>query len=112
MAYVGASPGLVLRGRPVALLSVGPGLVDEHSVPQAFIFDAGQSWGAVNPLQRFYAEDAAALDWLDDYMMDSQLRTILRREEEFIIRADEDLEDTYLKDALTNIDADAGWAEG
>jgi hypothetical protein len=55
MAFVGTPLGLVLRGAPVGLLTVGPGLLDEDSMPRAFIFDAGQSWGGENPLMRFYA---------------------------------------------------------
>jgi hypothetical protein len=111
MVYAGASRGLELRGAPVALLAVGPGLLDDHNMPQAFIFDAGRSCGSENPLLRFYAEEMVELDWLRDYLMDTRLATLLKSEDDFIIPAEEELEDTYQKDALTNIDADAGWAD-
>ena len=111
MAYAGTLRGFELRGTPVALLSVGPGLLDDHTVAQAFIFDAGRSCGSENPLLRFYAEEMVELDWLRDYLMDTRLATLLKSEDDYIIRAEEELDDVYQKDALTNIDADAGWAD-
>jgi hypothetical protein len=42
---------------------------------------------------------------------DTRLTATLKEEDDFIVRGEDELEDTYQKDALTNIDADGGWAD-
>ena len=96
---------------PAALRVNGPGRVDDESVQRVLIFDAGnvRDWG--DALTHFYTEDLAELDWLRDYVMDTAL--VVQPDDHvgvFKVGGEEE-DELYVKDALTNIEADSGWAD-
>jgi hypothetical protein len=91
----------------------GPGALRDIDVPGALIFDAGKACGHTDLLAQFYAEEMSALDWLHDYVMDDELKT-LQAQEEFAngVVTDEEAEELYNKADLTTIQSDGNWAEG
>jgi hypothetical protein len=101
------------RGLMAAVALRGPGALRDSDVPGTLIFDAGKACGNADLLARFYAEEMSALDWLHDYVMDDELKT-LRAQEEFGhgFMADEEVEEVYNKADLTAIQSDSNWADG
>ncbi len=59
-----------IRAFPSALAIRGPGQLGRAGTEGILIFDAGQDGSRADPILRFYAEDEAALDWLEDYLRD------------------------------------------
>ncbi len=113
MITAGTSIGAgTLNGLMAAVALRGPGALRDGDVPGALIFDAGKACGSTDLLAQFYAEEMSALDWLHDYIMSDELKT-LRVDPglDFMSDREEDAEEIYNKADLTAIQSDGDWAD-
>jgi hypothetical protein len=78
-----------------------------QAASDAVVFDAGKGGWHVDPILRFYDEDAAKLDWLADYLRDpgttSLVHDLLDPPEE----ADE--EEVFQKNIVLGLDLGGGY---
>jgi hypothetical protein len=71
MAFAaGGLASYAISAFPAALAIRGPGQLGRAGTDGILIFDAGQNGSRADLILRFYAEDEAALDWLEDYLRD------------------------------------------
>ncbi len=89
---------------PAALAIRGPGQLGRAGAESILIFDAGQDGCRADPIRRFYAEDEAALDWLEDYLRDPDttvmVRDLLEPED-----AEDEPEEVFQKNIVLGTDA-------
>jgi hypothetical protein len=101
--------GLVGAGRwPMILALGGPGRLDPYDQAGALIFDTAKGGLRADALTVFFATEAAALDWLADYMMDDTILELGRETgPSFEVHIEPDEE--YERKALTTTETDSGW---
>lgn len=79
----GRPGGLIshLAGFPATVALRAPGRLGSEDAAEALIFDAGVSIHRSDLLARFWAEDAASLDWLGDFLLDPETEDMVRERE-------------------------------
>jgi hypothetical protein len=107
-----ASYGAGTRNGLMAAVALrGPGALREGDVAGALIFDAGKNVAGADLLAQFYSEELYALDWLHDYVMNDELKTLQDDEIAFGVITEEEAEEIYNKADLTSIQSDGDWAD-
>ena len=67
-----------LAGFPATVALRAPGRLGSEDAAEALIFDAGVSIHRFDLMARFWAEDAASLDWLDDFLINPETDDMVR----------------------------------
>jgi hypothetical protein len=105
----GTTIGLVQTGAwPVIAGKGGPGRLDPFNPAAAMIFDTAAGTLRGDALVRFFANELAALDWLQDYLMDDSV-LLCEQDHGPSFEVEQEAEEEYDKKALTTTDTDAGW---
>ncbi len=91
-----------LAGFPATVALRAPGRLGSEDAAEALIFDAGVSIHRFDLMARFWAEDAASLDWLDDFLLNPETDDMVRERE---YEEEEEVEDVihFSKADLTTL---------
>ena len=90
---------MIVPGFPDKAISGGPGRLGPEGAAGVMIFDVSRSILAADPLARFFVEDADGLEWLRDFLCDTQVIDAIFRAE-----AQEDEEELVIEEIYSRAD--------
>ena len=86
---------MIVPGFPEQAISGGPGRLGPGGAAGVMIFDVGRSILAVDPLARFFVEDADALEWLRDFLCDTRVVDTIHQAESLEDEEELEIEEIY-----------------